>query len=188
MTRLLLLASAAVLAACSTLDLEPTAPAGFDLSGTWLINPVLSDAAPQRGRSQSDTEREGVRSARPPRRPSLLGLSFITQDFPVLAARRLRIEQNRDSMGMDFDRGTYRDVSWGERERGLWRVRAGWNEGDLVVVSDGEDARVEERFAMLDAGARLKVTVSYVFDGNRGEYRRVFDRFESARSERRLDQ
>lgn len=168
-----------ILSACTTLDLDETVPSGFDLSGVWLINPVLSDAPPSReslkpGRGRLGGDRVG---ARPP--AGMLGLSFLTQDFPVLAASRVRIEQNRDSLGMDFDRGTYRDVSWGERDRGLWRVQAGWDEGDLVIVSTGEDTRVEERYTLAEEGSRLSTVVSFQIDSERGEYRRVYDRFPS---------
>ena len=68
-----------LLGACSSLDLDPQAPRGFDLTGTWLLNPVLSDAPP----SRADLKQRGGPGGSPGgglRRPVITGLSF----FPVM--------------------------------------------------------------------------------------------------------
>ncbi len=114
--------------ACAGNPLDYTPAAGFDISGDWLLVPEISGAPPPRSQLRA--------------RGSMM--AFVSQDFPVLHARRLRIEQNRDSMGVTFDDGKYRDVSWGVRQRGLWNVEAGWLEGALVIVSDAKDGEARE--------------------------------------------
>ncbi|MEZ5557125.1 MAG: hypothetical protein R3E86_01055 [Pseudomonadales bacterium] len=132
------------LAGCGSVSLEHAAPHSFNLSGDWVLVPDLSDAPPK--------PRE-IRS----RGGSLL--TFVVQDFPVLDARRLHIEQNRDSMGISYDGGDYRDVSWGTRQRGLWEVRAGWNEGRLMILSDAPDGRGQEILTLSQDGQQLEVFV-----------------------------
>lgn len=183
---------ALTLAACTTLNLDSTPPAGYNLSGTWLINTQLSDPPPAPGRNgDSGAARDGGRRGagpngggggqpRLPDRSSRLTFAFLIQDFPVLAAQRLKIEQNRDSMGIDFDRGSYRDVSWGERERGIWDVTAGWDEaGVLTILSESTDARALERLQLSENERQLSVEFDYQVDGDSRRYRRVFDRFQS---------
>jgi hypothetical protein len=103
-------------------------------------------------------------------------LAFITRDFPVLQAREMRIEQNRDSMGIRYDTGDYRDVSWGTRRRGLWEVRAGWHEGSLYILSDAVDAEATEIMTLSDAGHRMDVRVQVQSGGDDVEVVRVFRR------------
>ncbi len=117
-----------LVAACAGNPLDYTPAAGFDISGDWLLVPEISGAPPPRNQLRA--------------RGSMM--AFVSQDFPVLRARRLHIEQNRDSMGVTFDGSRYRDVSWGVRQRGLWNVEAGWLEGALVIVSDAKDGEARE--------------------------------------------
>lgn len=181
---------ALTLGACTTLNLDSTPPDGYNLSGTWLVNTQLSDLPPAPGRNGDGRagRDEGKRGAGPgnggdrrlmPDRSSRLTFAFLIQDFPVLAAQRLKIEQNRDSMGIDFDRGSYRDVSWGERERGIWDVTAGWDEaGVLTILSESTDARALERLQLSEDERQLSVEFDYQVDGDSRRYRRVFDRFQ----------
>ena len=85
--------------------------------------------------------------------------AFVVQDFPVLSAKRLRIEQSADSFGIRYDDAIYRDVSWGLRERDFWQVRAGWEEGALVVRSRRGEVKGVERFSLSEAHSRLRVAV-----------------------------
>ena len=78
------------------------------------------------------------------------GLVFIAQDFQVLKAKRLKIEQGSDFMGVQHWPGVYRDVTWGQRERGLWRVYAGWERNDLLIQSKTKDMGVLERYQLIN--------------------------------------
>lgn len=132
----------------SKVVLDHQAPVGFDLNGTWVLDPAASDGSPD------------------PRqlRGAGFAMASAVRDFPVLVARRMHIEQNRDSMGVRYDTGDYRDVSWGERTRGLWEVNAGWEEGQLLILSKARDARAEETIVLLEGGRRLAVRVAIQAD------------------------
>jgi hypothetical protein len=84
------------------------------------------------------------------------------------------IEQNRDSMGIDYADGPYRDISWGRRERGLWRVDVGWTEGVLVIRSEASDVTTVERM-QLD-GDLLRVDIAVDGEGRDFDLVRVFER------------
>lgn len=132
-----------LLAGCGSTPLETEAPPAFDLNGDWLLVPELSDPPPM------------IRALR----ARGVDMAFATQDFPVLTATRLTVEQNRDSMGVRYDGSDYRDVSWGTRQRGLWEVDAGWQDGVLVILSEAHDAKASERFSLKDGGGTLVVEV-----------------------------
>ncbi|HEX7034725.1 MAG TPA: hypothetical protein VF210_03075 [Pseudomonadales bacterium] len=149
-----------LLTACSSLRLDYDRPDGFDLSGTWQLIEDESGTPPSQRRLRS---RGGM-------------LAFVTSDFPVLRAREMRIEQSRDSMGIRYDTGDYRDVSWGSRRRGLWEVRAGWHEGALYILSDAVDAEAMEILTLSDGGRRLDVHVRIESGGDDVEVVRVFRR------------
>jgi hypothetical protein len=148
------------LAACSSTPLETTAPPGFDLSGSWQLVPELSDPAPRTRALRS----RGI------------GLAFASQDFLVLSAERLLIEQNRDSMGVQYDGSDYRDVSWGERQRGLWEVNAGWLDGVLMILSEAPDGEATERIWLEENGSRLVVEVTVTSAGETLTRTRTFQR------------
>jgi hypothetical protein len=145
---------------CANVVLDADAPAGFDLGGTWVLDPVSSEATPE----VSKLRRRGM------------SIAMVAQDFPVLRCRRMEIEQNADSMGIAYDGGSYRDVSWGVRERGLWEVNAGWDAGELRILSKARDAKAEETMILAEAGRRLLVRVSIEADGDHLVITRVFKR------------
>ena len=182
MRSFLVIGLAVLLWGCSSnprLDIE--VPQNFDLSGQWLLNPTLSDRPPNTRRLMDSAERDAIRrgpSRRPPRGSSL---AFITHDFPVLNAQSMVIEQNRDSMGVRFDRGEYRDVSWGERKRGLWEVSAGWYKGDLVILSESNDAKAQETISLSDNGQTMVVFVVVKSEGEDFISTRTFERVPSGR-------
>ncbi len=159
------LAALLVLAACSTTP-DLSSSQQFDLTGTWLLVADESDAPPDPEDEMNRVGRGAVRAATPRSahrtRIDSAVFAFMSHDFPVLEARRMRIEQNRDSMGIDYDPGTYRDVTWGERQRGVWQVFAGWDEtGALVIDSRGNDIRAVERMnlrpeGLLEIDVRIK--------------------------------
>ena len=170
-------ATALLLSACSSIDLDPVAPPGFDLTGRWQINPELSDMPPgPRAQSSIKTDRP-IRSRRAARRAYGGAISFLVQDFPVVAASTLDIEQNRGSMGVDFDKGDYRDVSWGYRERGIWQIWAGWEEGVLVIVSEAKDMKARETITLEPGGQRMVVNLAVEANLDL-QLTRVFDRIE----------
>lgn len=147
-------------AGCGGMPLESTPPAGFDLNGEWHLLPGSSDPPPSSRRLRERGSR----------------LAFITQDFPILRARELRIEQSRDSMGVRYDGADYRDVSWGTRTRGLWEVRTGWNEGNLVIVSKAKDADAREIITLSADGRQLQVDVRIESRGDDISLIRTFQR------------
>lgn len=154
------LLAAGLLAGCTTLELQSRPPPGFDLSGRWMLLEASSETAPSRRVLRA---RGGM-------------LAFVTQDFPVLRAEVMRIEQSRDSMGIDYDVGDYRDISWGTRRRGLWEVRAGWHEGNLIILSDASDAEAKETLTLSADGQRLTVHVEIDSGGDDLEVTRVYRR------------
>ncbi len=155
----LLVLTTLLLAACATqLDTQP--PPAFDLSGTWLL---VSDE------SSSPPSHRQLRA-----RGGTLGL--VTQDFPVMRASKLEIEQNRDSMGIRYDTGDYRDVSWGTREHGLWKVTAGWRGSALIMMYHADDADAEETMSLSPDGQRLTVDVHVGSGGDDVKVTRVYHR------------
>ncbi len=159
-----------LLTACGSVPLDPDPPNVFDLSGIWVLDAGASDPA----MTASRWHHRPIRPTGAPR-PSG-GLAFVTHDFPLLQANRVEIEQHADSMGMAFDSGAYRDLSWGERKRGLWSVEAGWVESVLVVRSSASDADVEETYVLDSGGDQLTVTTALRSGGQQAEVVRVFDR------------
>ena len=160
-----------VLPACNTLD--PSVPRGFDLTGDWVLDRDASDAPPDLDAIRRREDRDVVRGRQS---DAAASAAFAVQDFPVLTATRIEIEQDEESMGIRYDGALYRDVSWGERDRDLWRVHAGWNEGDLVVRSDRGGTRGRETFALERDGMLLRVTVDIETGGQDVRSVRVYRR------------
>ncbi len=153
-----------LIAGCSSIELEESNPANPRLTGNWVLDPELSDNTPdlrpgmreRKGRRDTDPRVIRQREIR-----GALGseLAFIVHDFQILSAERLEIELNHDSMGIQYHPGVYRDVSWGERERGLWEVYSGWELGELVVISKANGMRVVERMIRQDDMLEVNVTI-----------------------------
>lgn len=165
---------ACVLTACTSTPLESDNPAGKNLTGEWLLNATASDVISEGHELGGMPKRKRRLSGSRRIMPSGSGLSFVAQDFQVLRAERVVIELNHDSMGVHYYPGVYRDVSWGERQRGLWEVRAGWLEGDLLIESKAKDLFVVERFSL--SRNELSITVAVEADGDATEYTRVYTR------------
>jgi len=157
------------LSGCTGIDLATVNPPGVNLSGEWVLDFGDSDAAPD---LRNDPQSRATRGAFGRGRGS--GLAFVVHDFQVLRADKLTIEQNRESMGVRYQPGVYRDLSWGKRQRGLWKVYAGWDGVDLVVVSRANDLEVTER--CVSSGQRLTVAVAVEADGEQRQFKRVFNR------------
>ena len=167
--------------ACGGLNLETTPSQPTNLSGLWQLDVGASDSSeglknrPSRGLGRNQSVREEIQ-----RISRGSGLAFIAQDFQVLKAKRLKIEQGSDSMGVQHWPGVYRDVTWGQRERGLWTVYAGWEQNDLLIQSTTKDMRVLERYQLIKNG-QLRVLISVKADGETKELQRFFRRGRSAR-------
>jgi len=147
-------------AGCSATPLNPVPPTGYAVTGNWELLPDQSDAPPAPLALRA--------------RGGMLGL--VAQDFAVLRARRMTIEQDHDSMGISYDGGEYRDVSWGDRKRGLWEVRAGWLDGQLVIISKASDADARETLSLSADGQVLTVRVELRSGGESLALRRTFAR------------
>jgi hypothetical protein len=161
---LLVAALVSLLSACQGIPLQSHPPQNFDLSGTWQLVPEDSGSPPSQ---QSLRARGGM-------------LAFVAQDFAILRAREMLIEQNPGSMGIFYDGRDYRDISWGTRRRGLWEVQAGWNEGRLVILSDAKDADASETLTLSPDGQRLRVDVEVRSRGENLAVTRVFRRLPAA--------
>lgn len=157
--------------ACETLD--PSVPGGFELSGDWVLDRDASDAPPDLEAIRRREDRDVVRGRQS---DAAASATFAVQDFPVLTATRLQIEQDDKSMGIRYDGVVYRDITWGERERDLWKVRAGWDEGDLVIRSLRGGTRGRETFALERSGTLLRVTVTIETGGQDVRSVRVYRR------------
>jgi hypothetical protein len=167
--------------ACGGLSLEPTPSQPTNLSGLWQLDVGASDSSeglknrPSRGLGRNQSVREEIQ-----RISRGSGLAFIAQDFQVLKAKRLKIEQGSDSMGVQHWPGVYRDVTWGQRERGLWTVYAGWEQNDLLIQSTTKDMRVLERYQLINNG-QLRVLITVKADGETKELQRLYRRGRSPR-------
>ena len=102
--------------------------------------------------------------------------AFVVHDFPVVGATRMVIEQDDYSMGIDYAGGGYRDVTWGERTRNYWTVRAGWHDEALVIESRRDPIRGTETMRLEDGGRRLRVEVFVRTGGQDVRAVRVFER------------
>ncbi|MEC9285368.1 MAG: hypothetical protein VYC36_05280, partial [Pseudomonadota bacterium] len=102
--------------------------------------------------------------------------AFVVQDFPVVAAQRLVIEQNDDSLGIRYSNGTYRDVTWGRTERNFWLIEAGWSNGVFVILSRRDDITGREEMKLEAGGSRLRVMVDVKTEGRDVMIERVYVR------------
>ena len=173
-TTALLMLALVGLAGCTSLSEVP--PVGLDLSGEWVVDEAASDPPPD---VEAIRRREDRLVARGRQKDATASGAFVAQDFPVLAATRLVIEQDRQSMGVYYFRGddsSYLDFTWGQRERDFWQVRTGWQEGELVILSERGGVEGSERLRLENGGQRLRVSVSVDTGGEKVRSERVFDR------------
>ena len=160
------------LAACA--PLATTAPPAVDFTGQWLLDSAGSSAAPDLTEIR---RREDRAVARGRQTNASASAAFAVQDFPILGATRLSIEQSRGSMGIQYDAaGTYRDISWGERQRDFWKVSAGWQEQALVIRSERGDVKGRETLTLEQGGKVLRVVVRVETAGEDIEVVRVYRR------------
>ena len=163
--------------ACTPLNTN--IPRSFDLTGRWVLDETASDAPPDLDAIRKREDRKYIRGKKTSADGSA---AFVVQDFPVLDATELHIEQDAASMGVRYrsegrtGQDIYRDISWGERKRDFWMVRTGWEDGALVIRSNRGDIRGAETLTLEDRGRRLRVAVRVATDGEGVRATRVFNR------------
>lgn len=153
-------------AGCSGPSLTPQAPSDFNISGEWRLDASESQKPPPP--SHLNPYRRGGSGA--------LARHGLANDYPVIEATLLEIEQNRDSMGIRYDRSEYRDVTWGKREIGMWTIDAGFSDGALYILSRAHDSRATEILTLSEDGNTLVVDID-VRAGESFSVRRVFRRY-----------
>ena len=160
------------LVACQYQHADP--PSDFDLGGTWVLNELESDTAPD---PDEIRRREDIDVLRGRQRDARASSAFVVHDFPVVGAARMVIEQDEYSMGIEYDSGAaYRDVTWGERTRNYWTVRAGWRNDALVIESRRDVISGTETMRLEEGGRQLRVEVFVKTGGRDVRAVRVFDR------------
>jgi hypothetical protein len=161
---------------CQGLDLAQTPLKSIQLSGIWVVDAGASDDLRAFTRPPSERRRPKLSVREEIRRIGLgSGLAFVVQDFQIIDANQIVIEQGRNSMGVKHIPGTYRDVTWGDRERNIWRIQAGWQETDLVIFSTAKGLRVLERYQLVNQN-RLRLDLDVQADGVNRKLTRFFDR------------
>ena len=163
-------------AGCSSNYLTVGSNTKVDLRGYWEIDRASSDDVRKLTQKETDNADRGTNLRREIQR--LLrgsGIALVRQEFGVLSADSMSIEADQFSFGFDYEPGTYRDVSLGRKERGIWKVYSGWDSDVFTVESTSSDIRVVERYLM-EADEKLIVDLMVRADGNNVELKRVFKR------------
>ena len=168
------LAAAAMLILCLSAcgSVQTAQPAGFDLTGRWRLDVARSDPTP---RAEMPADIDPMRTGAPP-------VPFRPGDFPLLGAEELIIEQDQQSMGIEYVGVAYRDVSFGERKWSGWKITAGWNdEGALEVRMKRGPVHYAETYRL--APDRTRLVIHAMVDTQRGErtITRSFSRVPTAR-------
>ena len=161
-------------ASCSSNYLAVSSSTNVDLRGYWEIERVSSDDVRKLMEKESDNADRSTNLRNEIQR--LLrgsGFALVRQEFGVLSADSMSIEADQFSFGFDYEPGTYRDVSLGRRDRGIWKVYSGWDSDVFTVESTSSDIRVVERYLM-EADEKLIVDFMVRADGNSVELQRVF--------------
>ena len=164
------------LVGCSALDLDQRKPEKVDFSGHWELNLPLSEGVTENSRPQNDVfdpnqiRTEGMASA-----DLLDPFVFVSHDFHIINAQSLTIELDPVSAGLNYQPGTYRDVTFGERRKGLWDIYAGWDGDDLVILSRADKLQITERYSPVSPN-RLRIMVGIEVERENRDFVKVFDR------------
>ena len=154
-------------------SLSSVVPYGVDLTGVWVLDEARSDAPPNTEAARQRlkaAEIEGKRS------DSFGSIIYATQDFPVISADRLTIEQDDSSIGISYGDGQHRDLIWGLQTRAEWKIDAGWEQARLVVKSVVSHTSGTERYQLGSDGKTLLVDVSIRAGPDRRSFRRTYTR------------
>jgi hypothetical protein len=160
MSKRALLALLALVGGCT--HLAEIAPAGINISGTWVaqqppqLPPEASVFDPD-ATIETTEPSPGGRTGEGAEAPPFRGLS---PRLPMLSAARMTIDQDATSMGIDYPKQPYRDVKWGRQERGPFIVEAGWDaDNRLIVQTSSRPMRVKEIYSLSDDGNALTLVV-----------------------------
>ena len=156
-------------------SLSAVVPYGIDLTGVWILDEARSDAPPDNAAALQRlkaAEIEGKRS------DSFGSIVYATQDFPVIAADRLSIEQDSSSIGISYGDGQHRDLIWGLQTRAEWKIDAGWEQTRLVIKSVVSHTTGIERYQLDSDSETLLVDVSIRAGPDRRSFRRTYTRSE----------
>ena len=161
---------------CSALDLDQRKPEKVDFSGHWKLNLPLSEGVIENPRSGNDVfDSNQIKTEGLANTDLLDPFVFVSHDFHIINAQSLTIELDPISAGLDYQPGTYRDVTFGERRRGLWDIYAGWDGDDLVILSRANKLQVMERISLISPD-RLRIIVGIEAEKNNRDFVKVFDR------------
>ncbi len=164
------------LVGCSAIDLDQRKPGKVDFSGHWELNLPLSEGVIENPRSRSDVFDSDLIKTEGLARADLLDpFVFVSHDFHIINAQSLTIELDPISAGLDYQPGTYRDVTFGERRRGLWDIYGGWDGDDLVILSRADRLQVRERISLVSPN-RLRIIVGIEAEKRNRGFVKVFDR------------
>ena len=155
----------------ATSSLGSVVPPGIDLTGIWVLDAERSNPPPDPADARERLkaiEIEGKKTA------PLGSILYATQDFPVIAAERLAIEQDASSIGISYGDGQHRDLVWGLQTRSEWKIDAGWHQSKLFVKSAVSHTSGSERYELDAAGETLFVTVEIRAGPDRSSFRRTF--------------
>ncbi len=142
-------------------------PQSFDLTGSWTLDEESSDLTPDLSKIQDSEQRRAIAGRQSDPTNSA---TFIIHDFPVVAAETMRIEQDDESMGIQFEDAPYADYKWGIQVRNRWRIEVGWNGESLVISKTRDSVRGSETYTLNGSVLTIHVRV------NAGKERIVLDR------------
>ncbi len=157
----------------ATSSLSSIVPYGVDLTGVWVLDESRSDEPPDNSKALQRlkaAEIEGKRS------DSFGSILYAAQDFPVIAAKRLSIDQDESSIGISYGDGQHRDLIWGLQTRAEWNVDAGWEQRRLVVKSVVSHTQGTERYQIEPDGNTLVVNVAIRAGPDRRSFLRTYTR------------
>ncbi len=153
------------LVGCAGINYE--IPQSFDLTGSWILDEESSDVTPDLSKIQESEQRRAISGRQSDPTDSA---TFIVHDFPVVAAETLRIEQDAESMGIQFKEAPYVDYKWGRQVRNRWRIEVGWSGESLVISKARDSVRGSETYTLNGNVLTIRVRV------NAGKERMVLDR------------
>lgn len=132
-----------VMVGCASINYE--IPKTFDLTGSWVLDEDSSDTTPDLSKIQKSEQRRAISGRQSDPTGSA---SFIVHDFPVVAAEKMRIEQDVDSMGIQYEDAPYADYKWGRQLRNRWRIEVGWNGEALLISKTRDSVRGSETYTL----------------------------------------
>ena len=157
----------------SCASLEYDLPETFNLTGNWVLDEDASDASFDLSKIW-DSEEQGIITGDVVNPTD--SATFIVHDFPVVVSNEISIEQNEDSMGIQYEEAPYEDFKWGKQVRDGWRIEVGWDGQSLVVSKQRNSVQGSETFSLNDAGRTLHVRVRINSRDNKYTFVRVYTR------------